>query len=366
MGTPQDIFDKACKAYKKFELSLYSTVSERTEYDAESAIIDFDTILQSLLLDIGISDGEFHTLERQFVENIVEHGDVLTYLKNEKDINLEWEALEVIDIETCEKLTILLHELIEETVYDFISKLVVSDLLNHNNDIYDNLENTLKTIVSCFVSIDGKIEDEENDTAIAALDNMIFSQWETFKNKILDDLQNSNEETTEDDYENDVTEYENDEYSDDDFYSYISQIDMSLLDNNIYESEGHTMSFDGTVKKNYRDMIFDAIQIALNNQFNENIDYKIVEDAFRKIVNNSAFKINHKQKSSDQIVECLSLLTTSEQKEILKALKDFLIAKQDYNNNNISFDVSNPNCYNGIIEIIAYKYIIKKLWDIFY
>ena len=99
MGRAQELFDQAVKSYNEaiqlikamdqtFQEVVFKNHPEN-RYDTRITFAQFDMILQAVLLNMAVSDGEFDRLEQQFVDKITDYGDLLTYIKQDSKGQLD-------------------------------------------------------------------------------------------------------------------------------------------------------------------------------------------------------------------------------------------------------------------------------------
>ena len=75
-------------------------------YDSTVTLYQFDVILQAILLQMALSDGVFHRLERRLIDRITRYGDLLVYLRKATNgaLALSWEKIDGLSAETKREL----------------------------------------------------------------------------------------------------------------------------------------------------------------------------------------------------------------------------------------------------------------------
>lgn len=85
--TPGECFSRACDAYERAK-ALIAELTEKTkelakDFNGEVAMRQFDLIIQAILLNLAVEDGELAPVEISFIENIAEYGSVLDTVNRE-------------------------------------------------------------------------------------------------------------------------------------------------------------------------------------------------------------------------------------------------------------------------------------------
>lgn len=90
----QKNYKSACKYYEAAEANIkeLSKIVERAvpTFSFETAMEQFDWLLQGILLRAAAEDGQFSEEEKLLIKKITDYGDVMKYLES-KGIDLTWE-----------------------------------------------------------------------------------------------------------------------------------------------------------------------------------------------------------------------------------------------------------------------------------
>ena len=122
--TPKESFGLACNLYedaKKIvkDLSDYAkTIASEFSYDI--AMRQFDMILQAVLLNVAVEDGQFVNVEAQFIDKITDYADVLVRVNNKikEDepswTNVSWSDIGALSEDARDKFAIIVATIVDE------------------------------------------------------------------------------------------------------------------------------------------------------------------------------------------------------------------------------------------------------------
>lgn len=145
------------------------------------ALIDFDLILQSVLFSSAIGDGEFHPLEKQFIEQLCESADILKLLEVKTDLELDWDTVLRLSPDTIQQLSEKISELTDEYTNDFVEIFAKIDAEHEELNIYKTFVENIKNIFTPFVYIDGEISNDEINVGAIEIDKLLYDKWNNEK-----------------------------------------------------------------------------------------------------------------------------------------------------------------------------------------
>lgn len=193
MGRAQELFNEACKYYDQAQ-KLVKTVGESLrdlEKHAEGSasfnpgitMAEFDQILQGVLLTQALADNNFDRLERQFIEKITDHGDLLNFIKHETkgQLALTWDEIAWMDSETQGKLLEVLPQILEGRCQDFLLPFVIIEKIVDEVDFMDTLVTYMAKIGACLACVDGQMDDIEPEGMMAMLQTLLLDPWNAMR-----------------------------------------------------------------------------------------------------------------------------------------------------------------------------------------
>lgn len=188
----EKLFSKAVKKHDH-AIELINELSEvltlaLPEYDKDRAGVNFDYLLQSVLLRQSLADGIMDENEVAFIKGIVSAGDVLSEIRNNLKDALDEDTLKVYNWATIYELpTLVQAELINElTEYTsiYITPLAVAcavaDAVTTKN-YYNAITRDICSIIAYFAKIDGKREVEEIDEGSVAYVELFAKKYLSVK-----------------------------------------------------------------------------------------------------------------------------------------------------------------------------------------
>jgi hypothetical protein len=195
MSRAQDLFDKATDAYDKAIALIKQAyrIYQSTAQQADSAATDetttlarFDWILQAILLSESLSDGYFDRMERQFVDKIADHGDLLAYLKEKTkgELSLTWSGIAKMSTDTHKKLIEMLPDLLDEICDAFVRPLVAAESALNEYDFLDALTRLIGQIGTYLAYVDGECEEIEVDHCAKMARSLLIDRWHQLKSEL--------------------------------------------------------------------------------------------------------------------------------------------------------------------------------------
>ena len=164
--TPQQLFDDACNYYKDLVLTIkrVGIILEGVknfDYSTEIALRQIDWILQFILLDQALEDGEMEKNERLFIDQITKYGDLLQLINEKYQTNLQWGALEILNNKVLFEIMKAMVPQILELERDFIGYFAFADALIEDHDYYEDLRVDILNIAECLSLVNG--DDSNNN-----------------------------------------------------------------------------------------------------------------------------------------------------------------------------------------------------------
>lgn len=195
MGRAQELFDRASAVYDKAiaRISVLDEVYQKAHkkdnpnfkgWDTKVTLAQFDLILQAILLTTAVSDGEFHRLERQFVDKITDYGDLLVFIKKETngDLDLTWDGIAALSSDTQRKLAAILPSLLDKCCDNFVRPLATVDRAIDSQDFLDQITGNIAEISSYLADVDGSTTKGEATAAAKSACALLVNRWHEIVN----------------------------------------------------------------------------------------------------------------------------------------------------------------------------------------
>ena len=194
MGRAQELFDQAVKSYQEaiemirkmdvvYQEAMNRANPNRKGYDTRITLAQFDWILQAILLNTALSDGNFDRLEQQFVDKITDYGDLMAYIRKKTNgqLDLTWDAIARVDQGTQRQLMELLPDIMNETCDSFVGPLAAVDNAVEAVDFLEQLTRQIGSIAYCISAVDGNVEDREANACGEMAANLFRARWARLK-----------------------------------------------------------------------------------------------------------------------------------------------------------------------------------------
>lgn len=173
-------YDRAIELIRSLDESFQTRAGER--YDTRVTLYQFDLILQAILLNMALTDGSFHRLERRLMMKITDYGDLMVYLRREGSFgDLSWDSVAALDGPEQQRLLEALPGLLERTCRSFVQPLALVDGAVDSVDFLENLEQELQTIAQCMSRVDGVERAEEGQAYTAMVEHLLTDRWKAIK-----------------------------------------------------------------------------------------------------------------------------------------------------------------------------------------
>lgn len=193
LGKSHHLFDRADQAYDR-AIHLIRTLDQSFQsaafrndpeerYDTRVTLYQFDVILQAILLRMALIDGNFHRLERRFIDKITHYGDLLVYLRKETDgtLDLSWDKIDDLSPDTREQLMQRLPEILDRTCNSFVLPLALVDGAVDSIDFLERLERELQEIALSLSNVDGQSREAEQQAYADMLEHLLTDRWKRIK-----------------------------------------------------------------------------------------------------------------------------------------------------------------------------------------
>lgn len=185
----EQAYDQAVVLIRELDQAFQSQAfreDPEARYDTQITLYQFDVILQALLLNMALCDGDFHRLEKRLILKITDYGDLLAYLRQETGgvIDLEWDGIARMAPETREELLTRLPRILEGTCRSFVLPLARADGAETAVDFLERLEGYLREIAAALGYVDGNREDRETDVFNQLLGHLLVERWKTIKAEV--------------------------------------------------------------------------------------------------------------------------------------------------------------------------------------
>ena len=187
----QQIFDSAQGKYNEVidTLTKFANIIEKAtegKFSTDIALVQFDCILQYMLLHEAIADGKISHVEQQFINFITDRGDILKVVKAKTGVELTWDELENISGETGTELLKALTPVYGELLTDFVGSVAKVDGYVKEIDLLKLINDNIIAIFAAFANVDGEATDAERDSVINAYVDLFVSYYQ----KAVEDAEN--------------------------------------------------------------------------------------------------------------------------------------------------------------------------------
>ena len=193
MGRAQELFDQAVKSYDEaiqllkamdqtFQEVVFKNQPEK-RYDTRITFAQFDMILQAVLLNMAVSDGEFDRLEQQFVDKITDYGDLLNYIKQDSkgQLDLTWAQVANLSPATQHKLVDALPAILNQLCDSFVKPLALVDKAVDTMDFLRKLETCIADISVCLSFVDGSSDKSEANASCEMVGRLLEGRWKQYR-----------------------------------------------------------------------------------------------------------------------------------------------------------------------------------------
>ncbi len=162
--TAQEKFDVAREHYQKAmqHIETITTICEKAAKGTDLFLKNqFDVILQTALLKLATQDGHFSHTERQFIEQIVDNGDVLDFVNQKYGTELTWDGIEVSSVEEIDEFWDKLLDVIQNLMNEFFRRVfLVNEAISP--EFWKGVINAVTSICEIFAVLDDDAMVEED------------------------------------------------------------------------------------------------------------------------------------------------------------------------------------------------------------
>ena len=179
----QEIFDSAQAKYNEVieTLTKFANVIEQAtegKFSTNIALVQFDCILQYILLHEALADGKISHVEQQFINYITDRGDILKVVKAKTGVELTWDELESVSGETGTELLKALTPVYGELLADFVGSVAKVDGYIKEVDLLQLINDNIIGIFAAFANVDGEADDSERDAVINAYVDLFLTYYQ--------------------------------------------------------------------------------------------------------------------------------------------------------------------------------------------
>ena len=179
----QEIFDSAQAKYNEVidTLTKFANIIEQAtegKFSTNIALVQFDCILQYILLHEALADGKINHVEQQFINYITDRGDILKVVQAKTGVELSWDELESVSPETGKELLKALTPVYGELLADFVGSVAKVDGYIKDVDLLALINDNIIGIFAAFASVDGNATDNERDSVINAYVDLFLTYYQ--------------------------------------------------------------------------------------------------------------------------------------------------------------------------------------------
>lgn len=189
MRTAQEKFDAACEHYNKAmqNIETITSIYEKVTKEKHPYLKkQFDVFLQMGLLRLSIGDGHFSHLERVFIEQIVDNGDILEFVNQKYNTELTWEGIEASTAEQISEFLSLdkVLDAIADLMHEFFLP-VFAVYEGASSELWDNTVEEVTSICEIFTVLDDDCDTIAKTNAIQHWIHIFFVQYiEMFRERL--------------------------------------------------------------------------------------------------------------------------------------------------------------------------------------
>ena len=170
------LYLSACESYtesKRLIGEISKIISEMNpEITYEDVRVQYDLILQTVLLNAALEDGKLEEIELEFLTLLIKYGDILA-LANEackkmmpewKDVR--WANVAEADSESAKKLASVVTKIVSSYTDSFVQVFYAIDKYNKKVDYLGEITSYTRRILSNLSGIDGDKREGETTTGM--------------------------------------------------------------------------------------------------------------------------------------------------------------------------------------------------------
>ena len=148
--------------------------------------MQFDLLLQGVLLHIALADGHFDLYEQQFIDKITDHGDLMKFIESKTNGELDFQWADVNQLSRQEQLGFLNMVdtwLQSDLCDDFIRPLATLDAATDDNKM-DKLIRQMSTIAEGMGRIDGQLVQADIEAYAKKVSDLLGDRWQYRKTHV--------------------------------------------------------------------------------------------------------------------------------------------------------------------------------------
>ncbi len=184
MVSIKELFNEAEKYYndsvRKIRIidTMYKEETGKS-YHPDTRLVQFDEILQAILLTEALIDGSFHRREMMFIDLIAKHGNLLKAIAQETggELQMTWTDIAAMDEETQMKLAGILPRILEKRSSDFVAAMAKVDKDTPSIDVLKDLTVNIGHICACLSTFDGETGRKESKAAGSMISALLYQRW---------------------------------------------------------------------------------------------------------------------------------------------------------------------------------------------
>lgn len=178
-------FRIACEQYNNAkalikEMSSFVQVAQK-DFSYETAMRQFDLILQSVLLRTSAEDGHFLDEEKQFIEKITDYADLMSFVSKKHNINVTWDSFTALSNEERKDISLKILIELDDLVNNFVLPFALVDAILPK-DYCEELTKAMTLIGACLAGCDGDDTDStdfknEMIVAFTLIQKSVKEKW---------------------------------------------------------------------------------------------------------------------------------------------------------------------------------------------
>ena len=163
------------------ELVMYAGVHGKT-VSYERSMIRFDNILQTILLNVAVEDGDFSALDEEFIRKLTQHGDAMVVIneearKHNPNWRMTWGGIAGQPKHFCRELADYAARVMENEAETFAAELAPVDSMVARDYLKDLRTYILEILVPMSLVDDGDFAAARNMKSVAVADKLLTEKW---------------------------------------------------------------------------------------------------------------------------------------------------------------------------------------------
>lgn len=179
MANLQEVFNNCKILYNKAYTcvcNMSKTIAELMrkegkQFDPQIAPLKFDIILQYSLMQVAVSDNDFHQNEMVFIRDLTQQGDFVNYINTIAKTHLTWEGLLNSNVKDIRDVLNSLLPLMRDLSNEFVTVYSICDKATDYNYL-DDLKQSVLAIILGLSVMDFDASSENLDTYVLMVEVM--------------------------------------------------------------------------------------------------------------------------------------------------------------------------------------------------